>query len=137
MTKAAFKATREMVGMTQAALAGELSVEVRSVKRWESELAPQMPPEDAWSILRRARDQQRKIVAYALEVAKASGVNTVRLPYWTSEADYVSWSTDADHGIYGDWRMANANLRAAAILLEDNGFAVEWVDGRHNPALVR
>lgn len=135
MTKAAFKATRELVGMTQAALARELAVEVRSVKRWESELAPQQPPEAAWAILERAREQQRKVVAYGLELAKSSGASTVRMPYWASEADFISWSTDADFGLDSDWHMANANLRAAAVLLEDHGFEVEWVDGRNNPAL--
>ena len=45
MNKAEFRAMREMVGMTQATLADALGVEVRSVKRWESPSAPQVPPE--------------------------------------------------------------------------------------------
>ena len=65
-TKAGFRAAREGVGMTQHALARELGVEVRSVKRWESPDAPQVPPEDAWDVLDAALAAQRQAVAYAL-----------------------------------------------------------------------
>ena len=129
-TKAAFRAIREMVGMTQHALAQELGVEVRSVKRWESPDAPQMPPQDAWDVLDAALADQRQVVAYALgkvdEVAQQRGnyPHAVTLPYWTSQAAY-----DAGHVLEdgGDWRMANANSRLVAFALHERGIPVEWI----------
>lgn len=133
-SKAEFRAIREMVGMTQATLAGALGVQERSVRRWESEEAPQMPPEDAWRILQDAYDAQWEAVEAA--VAKAEGIRAergetaaVRIRYWPDAESYLERSTDSALGVAGDWRMANANARAAALALRGRGFAVEFVDG--------
>ena len=136
-SKAEFRAIREMVGMTQATLAGALGVQERSVRRWESEEAPQMPPQDAWELLWAAEERQEQVIDYALRKLDESGAQAVRLPYWASQRDYSEHSTDSALGAQGDWRMANANARALASILSEEGIEVEWVDGKENPALPR
>jgi len=137
-SKSEFKAIRERVGITQAALASIMGVSQRSVRYWEHPISQRQPPEEAWRILDDALDRQRKVVAFALqnvdEAKETAGTkpNAVRLPYWLTEGDYVQWSTDSELGIIGDWRMANANNQVLAIILEERGVNVEWVDG--NPA---
>ena len=133
-SKANFRAARESVGLTQAALASELGVQVRSVKRWESPEAPQRPPADAWRILQDAYDAQWEAVEAA--VAKAEQIRAergehaaVRIRYWPDAESYLEKSTDSALSVAGDWRMANANARAAALVLQGRGFAVEFVDG--------
>ena len=139
-SKAEFRAIREQIGMTQAALADELGVEIRSVKRWEKP-SPDgwyQPPQDAWDVLDAALEQQHRIVDAAIakvdEIMASMGSlpEAVELKYWLSESDYVSWSTDADYGIDGDWRMANANTRACATVLRLRGIAVRFVSGAGN-----
>ena len=131
-TKAEFRSIRETVGMTQHALAVELGVEVRSVKRWESPDAPQAPPQDAWDVLDAALSRQRQVVAYALgkvdEVAQGRGdwPGHVTLPYWASQRAYDAGHVPADGG---DWRMANACSRLVAFALHERGIPVEWADG--------
>lgn len=142
-SKAEFRAIREMIGLTQAALASELGVEVRSVKRWESPEAPQTPPEDAWGVLDAAKAHQDEIIAFALEkVAELEDkmgepARKVSIPYWASAEDYRAHSTDAAAGVGGDWRMANANGRRLAAALMATGRLVEWQDGSANPARPR
>lgn len=130
-TKAEFRATREMVGMTQSALAKELGVEVRSVKRWESLDAPQMAPKDAWDVLDAAKEDQDSLVDYTLDLMDRIRENMGRYPesyrlvFWSSQEQYNKHHLPHDAG---DWRMANANaLRVAAVLM-DTGVRVEWVD---------
>lgn len=137
-TKAEFRAIRETVGMTQGALARELGVEVRSVKRWESHTAPQVPPQDAWDVLDAALETQQRGIAAALgkvdELAKERGAcpKSVMLPYWTSQDAY-----DEDHYVDdgGDWRMANATNRMLAERLHERGIRVEWTDGPTVPRM--
>ena len=135
-TKANFRAIRETVGITQAALAAELGVQVRSVKRWESPSAPQQPPADAWELLEAALDAHEDVVDYgyekAVELAEGTEYDrpTVHLVYWPDAETYAELSTDARHGIAGDWRRANANARATASVLRSHAFDVEFVDPR-------
>lgn len=136
-TKAAFRATRETVGMTQHALARELGVEVRSVKRWESAAYPGYgAPQDAWDVLDAALAAQRRAVSFALgkvdEVAQGRGTypGHVALPYWASQRAYDAGHVPADGG---DWRMANANSRLVAFALHERGIPVEWADGATVP----
>lgn len=130
-TKAEFRALREIVGLTQAALADELGVQVRSVKRWELPAAPQRPPQDAWDVLDEAVAAQRQVVSYALgkvdELAMEHGdyPKEVSLPYWSSAEHYRQGHSVPD---VGDWRMANANNRAVALALRERGIPVSWVD---------
>lgn len=131
-SKAEFHALRELVGYTQQAMADELGVKVLSVKRWESPKYPQQAPDDAWAILDAALDDQQEVVEFALakidELSRTLGhvPDLVELRYWTSEEEYLAWSTDAKEGIIGDWRMANANARAAAAVLMSKGFDIAW-----------
>lgn len=130
-TKAEFRALRETVGMTQGALAGEMGVQIRSVKRWENPDAPQEPPEEAWEVLDDAIEAQRRVVSYTLgkvdEIAEKRGdyPKAVAMPYWACSADYKKFHTVPDGG---DWRMANANLRLISFALHEKGIKVVWTD---------
>ena len=112
-TKADFKALRELVGMSQQALAGTLHVDKRSIQRWEAPDNAWEPPADAWDVLDAARERQRWTVESALEAAHDHPGAPVSLTYWKSQADYER----AGHG--GDFQMANANARMIAAFLED------------------
>lgn len=127
-TKAAFKALRETVGLSQQNLADELGVVVRSVKRWESPAAEgYRAPDDAWDVLERAREVQRQQVAYALEVVRGQAAalgqapDAVALTYYRDQAQYDACGRDK-----GPVGAANANARAVADALEREGHAVEW-----------
>jgi hypothetical protein len=116
-------------------MAEVLGVEGRSVRRWESSGARQMPPEDAWQLLDSCVERQALAVdeacAKVLEIADEQGSypRTVTLSYWLSEGDYLQWSTDAQLDVAGDWRMANANARACAAALRSRGIDVAFGDG--------
>lgn len=135
--RAEFRAIRETVGMTQQALADMLAVQVRSVKRWEQDNLHGWyePPDEAWQVLHDALDAQGVAVDAALdkvrEIEQQQGhaPEYVYLTYWLSQVDYVSWSTDAQLGVASDWRMANANTRAAATALREHGYEVRFVNG--------
>lgn len=126
-TKAALKALRETVGMTQRDLAGELGVDVRSVKRWESETSPNAAPDDAWRVLGEAREVQLQQITSILEFARERVALSEREPaaftltYYRDQAQYDT-SGRAD----GPFGVANANARAAADALEREGFAIEF-----------
>ncbi len=137
-TKQAFRATRERVGITQASMAKMAGVAQRSVRYWEDADSGRNPPAKAWAMLEDALREQQRGIAFVMqqvdEIIARTGTEpaVVQLPYWLSESDYLSNSTDAALGVAGDWRMANANNIALSIRLEERGIEVEWVDG--NPA---
>ena len=137
-TKQEFRATRERVGMSQAYLARLMGVSTRSVRYWEDANSQRVPPDEAWEILGKALRRQREVISFAYskvdEVADRIGhmPESVQLPYWLSESEYNTLSTDAAYGLDGDWRMANANSIIFAAILEADGVEVEWVEG--NPA---
>jgi len=120
-------------------MARMMGVSQRSVRYWEDENAPRYAPEQAWAILEDALREQQRGIAFAMQkvdetIDIAGGEpETIKLPYWLSEGEYLQWSTDAELGVEGDWRMANANNMALAIRLEERGLSVEWVSG--NPAM--
>lgn len=133
-TKAEFRALRETVGMTQQALADKLGVAVRSVKRWEKDYddSSYQPPTDAWYVLYDAKELQTQAIIAAIKAVEdvADDHDTsqdVEIVYWLSEDDYKSKSIDALYGIADDWRMANANARAVARILELRGHTVHFV----------
>lgn len=139
-TKNEFRAIRERVGITQAAMARMMGVSQRSVRYWEDADSMRNPPDEAWEILDEALDAQRHGIDVAMtkvdEIVADMGhePGKISLPYWLSESDYMEHSTDANMGVAGDWRMANANNMALAIRLEERGFEVEWTNG--NPSQV-
>lgn len=140
-SKQELKALRELAGISQSALARELGVQDRAVRRWESMTAPQEAPQDAWDILDEMLEQQERIVSSAIkmlyEIKDKREVEDVPivLPYWMSQEDYLEHSTDARLGVDRDdgWRIANATSRAMYVLLRDLGFDVSWVAGEDAP----
>ena len=135
MYNAQMKALREIVGMSERELALELGLDTTEIVALETGNAD--VPREVLSVLEQARKEQNHIVLYAIEVAKSLGSNDVTLPYWVSEQDYLEHSNDAREGVAGSWRMANVNLRAAALILEDHGFTITWVNGSENVATTR
>lgn len=120
MNKATYKALREHVGISHATLAKALGVNERTVKRWEDDRYND-PPEDAWNILVQLRERQLDMVDYAVDKARAAGVERVMLNYYRTQAQYDIAGRDE-----GDYRMANANARAVANALEALGYEVEY-----------
>lgn len=135
-TKATYKALREHVGISHASLAKLLGVAERTVKRWEDDRYND-PPQDACDLLLTLREKQLSMADYAIELAQTAGTETVRLNYYRTQAQYDKYGRDE-----GDYRMANANARAAATALETMGFEVvyaypdepEYVDTPGNDA---
>ena len=127
MTKADFRAMRETAGYSQQALADALNVNVKTVKRWEHEADASQPPVDAWDLLEAALGVQRRMAAYAVNVARkqeaALGAKpqAVQLTYFRDQAMFDRYGRD--EGYFG---IANATARAAAIELMREGFMVEF-----------
>lgn len=127
MTKAGFRAMREQTGYSQQALADALHVNTRTVKRWEHEADASMPPADAWELLEKALDTQRRMAAYAVEVVREQEANlgiepqAVKLTYYRDQAMFDRYGRD--EGYFG---VANANSRAAATALLTEGYEVEF-----------
>lgn len=135
-TKAEFRATREMLGITQQRLADELGVRTMSVKRWESPKHRQNAPDAAWAYLDELMERQDEAVASALETVRnmeaANGVKPpmeVAIPYWSSQSDY-----EENHYVEdgGRWTEVNATSRRVAMMLRWLGFRTRWVDGSDN-----
>lgn len=128
ISKADFKAMREMVGMSQSLLAKRLGVTTTSVKRWERPDFDHEPPQDAWDIILAAREQQKKVVDYAIKKAKGlemqmgNASKAINLTYWRSEEEYEN----AHPGEGENWQMANANSRLAAHELEMMKYEVDF-----------
>ena len=125
-SKAELRALRESAGITQHAMAKELDVEVRAIKRWESLAAPQQAPQDAWDVVDIACDNQRYFIAVILD--KLLGAESVVLPYWASQEEYEETAGDLLKWTE-EYREANANMRAARIALLTHHVWVTWVDG--------
>lgn len=126
MSKAGFRAMREQSGYSQQALANLLSVNVKTVKRWEHEADASMPPKDAWAALTATLSMQRQMSAYAVEVATKQAAmlgcpNVVQLTYYRDQAMYDLYGRD--EGYFG---VANANSRAVAEALRSEGYEVEF-----------
>ena len=136
-TKAEFRATRELLGITQQGLADELGVKVLSVKRWESPKYPQHAPDGVWEFLDDLMTAQDDAVCIAIAQVRRIGEEQGRmphevvLPYWSSQQDYREHHFDPDDG--ATWTEVNAANRRIAIVLKDRGIKVRWVDGADNP----
>lgn len=122
-TKAGFAALRETVGLTQANLADDLGVTIRSVRRWEQpSMSDYEPPADAWAVLDGYAETQRQMVAHILDMVSSAaaeadrGPDAVILTYYRSQKQYDEFGRD--QGWYG---VANANARAVAFELAREG----------------
>lgn len=127
MSKADFRAMRELAGYSQQALADALNVNVRTVKRWEHENDSSEAPKDAWELLGNVVKTQLKAADYTLQIAieqaeaHPAAVRKATLTYYRDQAMYDRYGRD--EGYFG---IANANSRAAASELIHEGFMVEY-----------
>lgn len=63
-TKIQFRALRECVGLSLTEMAERMCVNVRSVKRWESEkYQDYKPPQEAWDLLQKLQVEQLATIA--------------------------------------------------------------------------
>lgn len=131
LTKANFRAIREQIGLSQAALAEELGVNVKSVKRWESPNEPQIPPDEAWGIIVDEKDQFDLRVSEAVKAIEAmeefapeplSGVQLVIYRDQKSYEDRVA----PDRRVFFEYTRVNAATMAIAAIVENKGYAVMW-----------
>lgn len=117
------KPLREMVGMTQQDLAKALSVDVRSVKRWERLDCTNEPPDEAWEILERLFEKQTWVIDTAIEQIEALPEgHSVQLCYWNEK----SWAKNHPEEEPNAWHLANANNRAVARELMAFGYEVNF-----------
>ena len=127
MTKADFRAMRELVGYSQQALASALGVTQRPIRRWEDETCDSHAPAEAFELLQLALSVQSQMVDYALEIAKTQSKELGKIPkvihltYYRDQDSYDRFGRD--NGYYG---IANANSRAAAAELKRHGYEVEF-----------
>lgn len=120
-SKADFRATREMLGMTQQDVADAVSVRVLTIKRWER--GDQEPPADVLAWLEDLSEAQRETVEAAVSAAVASAPphGSVQLTYYRTQQQY-----DELGGDDSPFGMANANARLVAARLDAMGYAVGW-----------
>ena len=118
---AEFRAMRETLGLTRQDVADHVGVSLRSVKRWEDPNEGNLPSEDAWDLLYDADKKRTETVLQALYAVRQSGAKTVQLTYYRTQEQYDA--LERDDGPYG---VANANARAIAERLRDEGVEVEW-----------
>lgn len=118
---AEFRAMREMLGLTRQDVADYAGVSLRSVKRWEDPAEENPPSEDAWELLYDTDDKRFETVRQALYAVRQSGAKAVQLTYYRTQEQYDALGRD--EGPYG---VANANARAIAERLRDEGVEVEW-----------
>lgn len=118
---AEFRAMRETLGLTRQDVADYAGVSLRSVKRWEDPAEENPPSEGAWELLYDTDDKRFETVRQALYTVRQSGTKAVQLTYYRTQAQYDALGRD--EGPYG---VANANARAIAERLRDEGVEVEW-----------
>ena len=116
-----FRAMRETLGLTRQDVADAMGVSLRSVKRWEDPAEENPPSEDAWEWLYDLDEKRFEAVRQALCAVEQSGAGTVQLTYYRTQSQYDA--VGRDPGPYG---VANANARAIAERLRDEGVEVEW-----------
>lgn len=127
MTKADFRAMRELVGYSQQALASVLGIDQRTIRRWEDETCDSHASEEAVELLQSALSVQSQMVDYALQVAEAQSNDfgkapkVIHLTYYRDQDSYDRFGRD--EGYCG---IANANSRAAAAELKRHGYEVEF-----------
>lgn len=124
--KAELKARREMLGLSQADLAKMLGIDTMNVKRWER--PGQAEPRDfAFELLSNLEAMQRNAINESLDLVEDMAEryghypDEVQLTYYRDQEQYDLLGRDD-----GDFGMANANARAVATILRENGVTVSW-----------
>lgn len=118
--KAAFRAAREMLGLTQSDVAEAADVTVKAVKFWERPDGPE-PPEDVVTWLEECLQMQKDVVEAGVSAAVASTQphGTVQITYYRTQEQYDRCGSSP-----GPVGMANANARLTAARLEWLGYEV-------------
>ena len=116
-----FRATREMLGLTQQDVADAADVRILTVKRWER--GDQEPPVDVVGWLEDLSETQSATVEAAVGAAVASAPphGSVQLTYYRTQQQYDELGGDP-----GPAGMANANARLVAARLDALGYTVGW-----------
>lgn len=122
--KAWFRATREMVGLSQQDVALAMGVSVRSVKRWEN------PEADGSSIPQEAVDWMgERLMEFGVAVDNALDVID-ELPEGLERMQLTYYRDQAQHDIFGrglaNYAMVNAISRAVAAECMVEGIEVDW-----------
>ena len=143
-TRQALAATMDMVGYTVKSLAAA-TVSPKTGRPLGTDTVGDIVNKDVsyaiskatptiWETLEMAKAKQDAAIDAALErydmlrdALPDDETPVVELRYWTSEREYLENSTDSALGVAGDWRMANANSRRLAAILESEGATVRWV----------
>jgi hypothetical protein len=120
-SKQEFRALRELVGVTQQAMADRLGVKILSVKRWESPKYPQQAPYDAWDLLDSLESRQYDICRDAAGSINPKAVDAI-LPYWSSAGEWETMHPGHDL----TWTEANATSRRLASVLFAQGMDVRF-----------
>ena len=125
-SKTEFRAKREIIGLTQADIAEELGVGLKTVKRWESE-GYRNPSDEAWALIDREYEVVRKTIANAVRtftpLKENDGASSpIRLAYYRSQEQYEELSP-----IEGNYLRVNASMRVTAIVLESLGIEATFV----------
>ena len=126
--KAQFRATRELVGLTQADVAEDLGVAIQSVKRWEREdMKNYSVPETALAYIHEQKDSFIKSVTRlynsffeSIESGDAD-IDALPLTYFRDQA-----MRDRALEEPGRFSQINAIARAVATMLEVEGYHVSW-----------
>lgn len=122
--KAAFRARRESIGMSQQTLAELLGVQLRTVKRWESDASrsPILPA--AWGVLGEREDAFHRVVDNAVRLGiELAGrqEGPIPMPYYRTQA----MADQAGHE--GEpFDELNARSRAIALELRRHDIEVEY-----------
>lgn len=120
-TKATFRAIRELCGMTQSDVADEFDVDVRSVKRWESESVEGYEPPDAvWAFLLECAEELEQEAREAVAAVKSMdrGDAPIAMTYYRTqeELDSVQLAAGLDRSL----GYANAITRRIMQLLHES-----------------
>lgn len=107
-SKADFKATRELLGLTQQDVAYMAGVNLTTVKRWERPGFPE-PPADVWDFVSDLAEVQAETVDASVSHVMDAGGEDVQVTYYRNQEQYDALGRDP-----GPYMAANANARLVA-----------------------
>ena len=125
-SKTEFRAKREIIGLTQADIAEELGVGLKTVKRWESE-GYRNPSDEAWALIDREYEKVKKTIAFTVNAysalkEKGSASSPIQLAYYRSQEQH-----DAVSPAEENYLRVNAQMRIMAIVLESLGIESTFI----------